>query len=107
MPCSTWTRARAAPSIQSIGEALGEAVEVGGEIEVADEGGRAGDDEQQIFNEAAESAEQVDGLLLAVGAGAIAFSGVEELGVVGLPECGAEEDERVLAAGEVGGEIEW
>ncbi len=66
------------------GEALGEAVEFGGEVEVADEGGGSGDDEEQIFNEAAEGAEEVDGFLLAVGAGAVGFGGVEELGIVGF-----------------------
>ena len=60
-------------------EALGEVVEFGGEVEVADEGGGSGDDEEEIFNEAAEGAEEVDGFQLAVGAGAVGFGGVEEL----------------------------
>ena len=88
------------------GEALGEAVKVGGEIEVADEGGSSCNDEEKVFNEAAEGTEEFDGLLLAVGAGAIALSGMEELGVVGFPQGCAEQDQRVLAAGEVGAQVD-
>jgi hypothetical protein len=58
-----------------------------------------GDDEQQVFNQAAEGAEQVEGLLLAVGAGAIAFRGVKELRIIRFPQRGAEQDERFLSAG--------
>ena len=107
MPCSTWTRARAAPSIQSTVRPSARRVELGGEIEIADQRRRAGHDEQQIFNEAAESAEEVDGLLLAVGAGAVGLGGMEELrNSPGPAERGAEKDEGILAAGEVGGEID-
>ena len=50
--------------------------------------------------------EQVDGLLLAVGAGAVAFRGVEEHGVIRLPQRCAQQDESVLAAGQINTQIE-
>ena len=106
MPCSTWTRARAAPSIQSMVRPWARRSSSARDVEVADEVGGAGDDEEQVFEQAAEGAEEVDGFLLAVGAGAVGFGGVEELGVVGIAEGGAEEDEGVVAAGEVDGEVD-
>ena len=96
---------------------MGEAVEFGSEVEVADEMRRAGDEEEQVFKEAAECAEEVDGLFLAVGAAAIGFRGVEEGGVVGLPprgrrpirevaEGGSEQNEGILAAQEVDAKVD-
>ena len=41
--------------------------------------GRAGDQQQEVFDKAAQGAQEVDGLLLAIGAGAIAFGRVKEL----------------------------
>ena len=79
MPCSTWTRARAAPSIQSTVRPSARRSSSAARSRLRIERGRAGHDQQQVFNEAAERAQQVDGLLLAVGAGAVAFGGVEEL----------------------------
>ncbi len=85
---------------------LCKASDFGFDVEIADELRRAGDDEEQVFDEAAEGAEQVDGLLLAVGSGAVALCGVEERRVIRLAESGAQQDERVLAAGEVNVEVE-
>ena len=59
--------------------------------------GRAGYDQQQVLDQAAESAEQVDGLLLAVGSGAVTFSGVEELRIIRLAKGGVKQNQRVLA----------
>ena len=89
------------------GQILRQAVEFGGEVEVADELRRAGVDEEQVFKQAAQGAKEIDGLFLAVGAGAVAFSGVEELGIVGIAEGGAQQDEGILAAGQVDGRGRW
>ena len=106
MPCSTWTRARAAQSIQSTVRPSARRASSAAMIEVADQVRRAGHDQQQVFNQAAEGAQQVDGLLLAVGAGAIALRGVEELRIVRFAQGGAQQDERVLAAGEIDAEVD-
>jgi hypothetical protein len=87
-------------------EAAGHALKLGGHVEVADELRGAGGDEKQIFDEAAEGAEEIDGFLLTVCAAAVGFRGVEELGVVRFPQCAVEDDEGVLAAGDKGIEIE-
>ena len=58
-------------------QVLGEAVEFRGEVDVADKLRRAGEDQKQVFEEAPRGAEEVDGFFLAVGAGAVAFCGME------------------------------
>ena len=63
-------------------------------------------DEEQVFKQAAQSAEEIDGFFLAVGAGAIAFCRVEELRIVGVAEGGAQQDQSILAAGEVKTEVD-
>ena len=85
---------------------LSQASEFGFDVQIADELGRTGHDKEQVFDEAAQGAEQVDGLLLAVSAGAVALGGVEERGVIGLTQSCAEQDEGVLAAGEINAEVE-
>ena len=82
MPCSTCTRARAAPSIQSTLRPSARRSSSALEVEVADERGVPATDQQQIFDQAAQRAQQVDGLFLPVGAGAVAFRGVKELRVI-------------------------
>jgi len=60
------------------GETFSKVGEFGSEVEVADERRCSGDDEQEVFDEAGESAKEVDGLLLTISAGAIGFGSVEE-----------------------------
>lgn len=88
------------------GEAFREAGEFGVQIEVADERRGSGHDEQQVLNEAAEGAEQVEGLLLAVGAAAVGVRGAEEAGEIRFPQRVADEQQSILAAGEVDAEVE-
>lgn len=88
------------------GRFAGEPGEFGFEVKVADEARGSSDDEEEVFNEAAQGAEKADGFFLTVGAGAVTLCGVEELRVVGFLKRGAEQNERVLAAGEVSGEVE-
>ena len=82
MPCSTCTRARAAPSIQSTVRPSARRARSAARSSVADQSGGSGHDQEQILDEAAEGAEQADGFFLAIGAGAVALSDVEESGVV-------------------------
>ena len=87
-------------------QVLGHAAELGGEVDVADEVRRAGNNQQQILKQAAGGAEQADHLLLAVCAGAELFRDLEELRIVGLPQRGAEQDESLLAARDVSREVD-
>ena len=66
------------------GEGGGEAVELGAEVGVADEFGGAGVEEEQVFEEEREGAEEGGGFLLAFGSGAVGFGHLEEGGVVGF-----------------------
>lgn len=88
------------------GDVLGEGGQLRGQVKVTDELRGAGDDEEQVFKQTAQGAKQADGFFLAVGAEAVALGGVEKLRVVWLAECRAEQDEGVLSAGEVSGEID-
>ena len=88
------------------GQAFGQALEIGGEIDVADERRCARDDQKQILKQASESAQQIHRLLLAFGAGTIGFGGVEELGIIRLAQSRAQDDERVSAAQEIGIEVD-
>jgi hypothetical protein len=88
------------------GHAGGELGEFGGDVLVADELGRAGDEHEQVFDEGVGGAEQVEGFLLAVGAAAVGFGGAEECGEIGIAQGIAQDDEGVLAAGEVGFDVE-
>ena len=76
------------------------------EVNVADELRGFGFDEEQVFEEGGCGAEEAFGFFLSFGSGAVGFSNVEEVGVIGLTDGVAEEDERVGAAGEVCGEVE-
>jgi hypothetical protein len=51
-------------------------------------------------------AEEVEGLFLAVGAAAVGFGGAKSCEKSGSRRALAQDDERVLAAGEVGVDIE-
>ena len=87
-------------------EPFGEARQLSGEIDVANERRRSGNHEQQIFNQAGERAQQIDGFLLAVGASAIALGGVEKGGVIRLAQRSAQNDECIFAARKLCREIE-
>jgi hypothetical protein len=80
----TWSRAWLARSIHSKGEGGGEAVELGAEVDVAQELGGAGVEEEEVFEQQREGAEERGGLLLAVGSGAVGLGHLEERGVVGV-----------------------
>ena len=64
------------------GEGGGEAVKLGAEVGVAQEFGRAGVEQEKVFEEKCEGAEQGSSLGLAVGPGAVGFGHFEEGGVV-------------------------
>lgn len=66
------------------GEGGGEAVELGADVDVADELGGAGVEEEQVFKEEGEGAEEREGFLLAFGAAAVGVSHFEESGVIGF-----------------------
>ena len=87
-------------------EGLGEAVQFGAEVGVAEELGGAGLEEEDVFEQEGQGAEQLGGFLLAFGSGAVGFGHFEESGVVGLGGGVAKEQEGVGAGGSVGGEIE-
>ena len=88
------------------GEGVVEAIELGAEVGVADEFGGAGVEEEEVFEEEREGAEESGGFLLAFGSGAVGLGHLEEGGVVGLGGGVAKEEERVGAGGDVGGEVE-
>ncbi len=106
MPEWTWSRPRLACSIQLKVRVCGEALEFGAEVGVADEFGGAGVEEEQVFEDEGEGAEEGGGFLLAFGSGAVGFGHLEEGGVVGFLGCVADEDEGVGAGGGVGFEVE-
>ena len=110
MPLCTWSRPREAFSIHCEVEDGVEAVELGAEVGVAEELGCAGAEEEKVFEEEREGAEEGGGFLLAFGSGAVGLGHLEEGGVVGFSSrwCGgvAEEEEGVGAGGGVGGEVE-
>ena len=83
-----------------------EAVEFWAEVGVADEFGGAGAEEQEIFEEEREAAEESGGFLLAFGSGAIGLGHLEEGRVVWFSGSVADEEERVGAGGDVGFEVE-
>ena len=85
---------------------LGETVEIGAEIDVADELGRSGFDQEEVFEEESEGAEEGSGLFLAFGSGSIVLGHAEERRMIGVDEGGVEEDEGVGAGGGVGREVE-
>jgi len=86
--------------------ALREAGKFGFDVQVADKAWRSGDDEEQVFNEAAEGAEEAEGFLRSVGAGAVLLGGLEKGREIWLPKRGAEQEDGVLTAGEVGRQVE-
>ncbi len=88
------------------GEGLGKTVDFGAKVGVAEEFGGAGLEEEDVFEEEGEGAEEGGGLLLAFGSRSVGLGHLEEGGVVGLG-CGlAEEEEGVGAGGGVGFEVE-
>jgi hypothetical protein len=88
------------------GEGLGETIDFGAEVGVAEEFRGAGLEEEDVFEEEGEGSEEGGGLLLAFGSGAVSLGHLEEGGVVRLG-CGlAEEKEGVGAGGGVGFEVE-
>jgi hypothetical protein len=64
------------------GEGGGQAVELGAEVGVADEFGRAAVEQEKVFEQEREGAQQGEGLGLAVGPGAVGLGALEEGGVV-------------------------
>src|ERR1039458_7450059 len=62
----------------------GEALEFGAQVDVAEKSGRAGVEQQQVFEQQREGAEERGGFLLAVGPGAVGFGHLEEGGVIGF-----------------------
>ncbi len=80
----TWSRAWLARFDPGEGEGGGEAVELGAEVGVAEEIGGAGVEQEKVFEEKRESAEQGSGFGLAVGPGAVGLGHLEEGGVVGF-----------------------
>ena len=88
------------------GEGLGEAFEFGAEVGVAEEFGGAGVEEEEVFEEEGEGAEEGGGLLLAFGSGAVGLGHLEEGGVVGFGGGVADEEQGVGAGGGVGFEVE-
>jgi hypothetical protein len=62
----------------------GEAVELGTDVDVTEELGGAGVEQEEVFEEEREGAEEGGGFLLAVGSGAVGFGHLEEGGVVGF-----------------------
>src|SRR6185437_7270383 len=82
-------------------ESLSHAFKLGLEIDVADERRCSGKDEQQVLNQSAQGAQQVQCLFLAFGACAVRLGGAEELRVIRLTQGGAQHDERVFAAGQI------
>ncbi len=88
------------------GGELRETVELRAKVDVAEEFGGSGFDQEEVFEEEGEGAEEGGGLLLALGPGAVGFGHAEEGGMVGVDEGGAEEREGVGAGGGVGGEVE-
>ena len=86
-------------------EGVGEALEFGADVYVAEAVGSAAVEEQDVFEDAGHSAKEGGGFNLAVGPGAIGFGHLEEGGVVaGLGV--AEDGEGVEAGGGVFGEVE-
>jgi len=88
------------------GEGLAEAFELGTEVGVAEKLGGAGLEEEKVFEEEREGAEEGGGLLLAFGSGAVGLGHLEESGVVWFSRGVVEEEEGVGAGGGVGFEIE-
>src|ERR1035437_2003684 len=68
----------------SEGQSLSEAVELGTQVNVAQEFGGAGFEQEEVFEDQREGAEERGGLLLSIGSGAIGFGHLEEGGVVGI-----------------------
>jgi hypothetical protein len=66
------------------GKGGGEAVEFGTEVDVAEELGGSGVEEEEVFEQQRERAEEGCGFLLAVGSGAVGLGHLEESGVVGV-----------------------
>ena len=66
------------------GEGGGEAFELGAEVDVAEEFGGPGVEQEEVFEQQREGAEERGGFLLAVGSGAVGFGHFEEGGVVGV-----------------------
>ena len=64
------------------GQRGGQAAELGAEIDVAHQFRRSGVEQEQIFEQQREGAQQRGSLLLAVGAGAVGLGHLEEGGVV-------------------------
>ena len=66
------------------GKGSGEPFELGAEINVAEEFGGPGVEQEKVFEEQREGAQKGHGFLLAIGSGAVGFSHLEESGVVGF-----------------------
>ena len=64
------------------GEGGGEAFELGAEVGVADQFGGSGVEQEQVFEQQRQGAEQGEGFGLAVGSGAVGLGHFEEGGVV-------------------------
>ena len=80
----TWSRAWLARFDPGEGEGGGQAVELGAEVGVAQEFGRAAVEQEKVFEEKRESAQQGSSFGLAVGPGAVGLGALEEDGVVGV-----------------------
>ena len=92
-------------------ECCGEAVELGAEVGVAQEFGRAGVEQEEVFEEQGEGAQESESFGLAVGSGTVCFGHLEEGGVVGFGLARyvggvAEKDEGVGAGCGVAVEVE-
>jgi len=91
------------------GEGVGEALEVGALVDVAEAVGSAGLQEEDVLEQAGEGAEERGRFGLALGAGAVGLGHAEEgrvvLGAAGALG-GVEDSERVVAGGGVLGEVE-
>ncbi len=66
------------------GECGGQALQLGAEVGVAQEFGCAAVEQEKVFEQKREGAEQGEGFGLAVGPGAVGLGALEEDGVVGV-----------------------
>src|SRR5882762_2530520 len=88
------------------GEGLGEAFKFGTEVGVAEEFGGAGVEEEEVFEDEGEGAEESGCLVLAFGPSTVGLRHLEQGGVVRLCSGVADEEEGVGAGCGVGVKVE-
>ena len=106
MPCSTSTSALAAPSIQSVVSPCAIRSNSGSNVDVAHQLGRTGHHQEQVFDQSSQRPQQAYGLFLPIGAPAVPLRGLKQLRIIGFTQRGLQNEERILAAGQISAEIE-